>query len=194
MKSLTNLIDKKNVKFINNTTGNSVFMKTDGNLYYRDKDDREVLVKDPLKIVNGSMSNEQIDKFKKILGKGVDRGTNTMDEDFSSNMSPLGEKVVNDLKKNRQVRMSDYLKLLKNDKRIVDGLISLSNLNKTKSKSSEDIETLKQRFAVLSGELDAGNTSNRVVREMLKIIKKLKNADFICLSRYNELKKILKSI
>lgn len=193
---INKLINSKILKLVEPT--NKIQVQSDkDSLFYINLKGKKVILKTAQRLINFNM------KQKMEQGGAVDAGTDPMPVDRGSDpisehllgrakLSNLANKIINDIKNNRVVSSSDYLKLSMVEKPIIDGLINVIRL--TKSKPRDDIDKLKNRFAVLSGELDAGNQSHKLIREMLKIIKKLKEAKVLSSSRYKVLKNILQNI
>ena len=108
------------------------------------------------------------------------------------NCSPLLLKMIKQIQSEKTIDTDDYLNLAKDEKLTMDGLINLLKMDVQFQKEIDaDTYKLRKRFEILSGELDAGNTSKGVVNEMKHIIFELKRTKMITISKFNHLKKIL---
>lgn len=93
------------------------------------------------------------------------------------NMSPLLSKIVSDIRKDKSFKIDDYERLKESERVVVDKIITLLRLlypAGMKRASEEEIWNLRNRYAILLGEINAGNDSILLKEELASIVNKLK--------------------
>ncbi len=93
------------------------------------------------------------------------------------NMSPMLSKIVGDIRKDKSFKIDDYERLKESERVVVDKIITLLRLlypAGMKRASEEEIWNLRNRYAILLGEINSGNNSILLREELADIVNRLK--------------------
>lgn len=103
------------------------------------------------------------------------------------NISPILRKMIFDIKESLEFDKSDYYKLEGDEKRIIEKIIrfqkNMADVNIEKL-IDKDILQMKKRLEILTNEINAGNLSSIITREMKAILKKLFELRDISYNKY----------
>jgi len=113
-------------------------------------------------------------------------------------ISPLLKKMVIDIANTLEFDKQDYHNLDGNEKRVIERIVrAQKDMKETNIKKliDEDDYKMKKRLQILVGEINAGNSSNRIINEMMELHKGLLDNGAITYRRYvdniKQLKKML---
>lgn len=113
------------------------------------------------------------------------------------NISPILRKMIFDIKETLEFDKTDYYKLEGDEKRIIEKIIrfqkNMADVNIEKL-IDKDILQMKKRLEVLTGEVNAGNLSSIITREMKAILKKLFELRDISYNKYTQSVKMIDNL
>lgn len=113
------------------------------------------------------------------------------------NITPLLRKMVFDIANTLEFDSADYHNLEKDEKIIIEKIIraqkNMKDVNIVKLLDDDD-RKIKKRLEILVGEVNAGNHSTMIRKEMKELLKKLYDNRAISLSKYTSSVKSLKSL
>lgn len=113
------------------------------------------------------------------------------------NISTILRKMIFDIKETLEFDKSDYYQLEGDEKRIIEKIIrfqkNMADVNIEKL-IDKDILQMKKRLEVLTGEVNAGNLSSIITREMKAILKKLFELRDISYNKYTQSVKMIDNL
>jgi hypothetical protein len=136
--------------------------------------------------------------------KELKRGNLSISQPFSKsyvlhqkNISPLLKKMIFDIANTLEFDKQDYYNLDGEEKRIIEKIIrAQKNMKEMNIKKliDDDDHKMKKRLQILVGQINAGNQSHLVKKEMRQLLKNLFDNRAISLYKYNQAIKSLDSI
>ena len=114
----------------------------------------------------------------------------------NKNCSPTLIKIVKTIKRSNSFLNNDYTELSRKEKLIVDKIINLLRLDSTDiDKESDKVNyELKNRYAILIGELGAGNQSTLIIDEIKQVITDLYKNKALSLSKKKDIFRELRAL
>ena len=113
------------------------------------------------------------------------------------NISPILRKMIFDIKETLEFDKSDYYQLEADEKRIIEKIIrfqkNMADVNIEKL-IDKDILQMKKRLEILTNEINAGNISTIITREMKAILKKLFELRDISYNKYTQSVKMIDNL
>lgn len=113
------------------------------------------------------------------------------------NISPILRKMIFDIKETLEFDKSDYYQLEGDEKRIIEKIIrfqkNMADVNIEKL-IDKDILQMKKRLEILTNEINAGNLSSIITREMKAILKKLFELRDISYNKYTQSIKMIDNL
>ena len=113
------------------------------------------------------------------------------------NISPILRKMIFDIKETLEFDKNDYYQLEGDEKRIIEKIIrfqkNMADVNIEKL-IDKDILQMKKRLEVLTGEVNSGNLSIIITREMKAILKKLFELRDISYNKYTQSVKMIDNL
>lgn len=114
-----------------------------------------------------------------------------------ANISPILRKMIFDIKETLEFDKTDYYKLEGDEKRIIEKIIrfqkNMADVNIEKL-IDKDILQMKKRLEILTNEINAGNISSIITREMKAILKKLFELRDISYNKYTQSIKMIDNL
>lgn len=112
-------------------------------------------------------------------------------------ISPILRKMVFDIKETLEFDKTDYYQLEGDEKRIIEKIIrfqkNMADVNIEKL-IDKDILQMKKRLEILTNEINAGNLSSIITREMKAILKKLFELRDISYNKYTQSIKMIDNL
>jgi len=113
------------------------------------------------------------------------------------NISPILRKMIFNIKETLEFDKSDYYQLDGDEKRIIEKIIrfqkNMADVNIEKL-IDKDILQMKKRLEILTNEINAGNLSSIITREMKAILKKLFELRDISYNKYTQSVKMIDNL